>query len=195
MMTPPGPYKGVVSVMADLCSFSSYVRDTREDDVIRHCLTTFYSKARYAILNAGGMMYQFVGDEVIGLFGTPVPEEGYLEAALECCRALADIGNSVSNEWQRQIDRIQSKRGVHIGIAMGDMQVVSLEPFSRSNISGIGEVINISSRLLGEAGPGEVVASNTYYQKLSPAYQRIFQLCEPVEAKNMGTIQGWKTSF
>lgn len=57
---PPGSYRNVVVVMADLCSFSSYVRDTRQDDVVRHCLTMFYAKARYEILNTGGMMYQFV---------------------------------------------------------------------------------------------------------------------------------------
>ena len=189
---PPGLYPDVAVVMADLCSFSSYVRDTREDDVIRHCLSTFYSKARYEILNTGGMMYQFVGDEVIGLYGLPDRRDGYLESALHCAKSLADIGSSVSHEWQRQIDRIQNARGVHIGIALGDMQVVSLRPFSRAHLGGIGEVINLSARLLAHAGPSEIVASNTYYQALSPSYQASFQECEPIEAKNMGTIQAWK---
>jgi hypothetical protein len=144
---PPGMYKNVVVVMADLCSFSSYVRDTRQDEVIRQCLTTFYAKARYEILNTGGMMYQFVGDEVIGLYGVPDQAEGYMEAALECAKALLDIGNSVSHEWQRQIDRVQTVRGLHVGIAIGDMQVVSLRPFSRAHLGGIGDVINLSARL------------------------------------------------
>jgi adenylate cyclase len=189
---PPGLYPDVAVVMADLCSFSSYVRDTREEDVIRHCLSTFYSKARYEILNTGGMMYQFVGDEVIGLYGLPDRRDGYLESAFQCAKSLIDIGSSVSHEWQRQIDRIQNARGVHIGVALGDMQLVSLRPFSRAHLGGIGEVINLSARLLAHAGPGEIVASNTYYQALSPSYQASFQECEPIEAKNMGTIQAWK---
>lgn len=192
---PPGLYKGVVAVMADICGFSSYVRDTREDDIIRHCLTTFYSKARYEILNTGGMMYQFVGDEVIGLYGIPDRSDGYLESAFDCAKALVDIGNSVSNEWQRQIDRVQSVRGVHIGIGMGVMQVVSLRPFSRAHISGIGEVINISARLMAHAGSSQIVASNTYYQALGPTRQAAFRAYQPVEAKNMGTIQAWKADL
>jgi class 3 adenylate cyclase len=191
-LLPPKIYPHVAVVMADLCGFSGYVRDTRDDDVIRHCLSTFYSKSRYEILNTGGMMYQFVGDEVIGLFGLPDQREGYLEAALDCARALLDIGDSVSHEWQRHIDRVQRARGVHIGVAMGDMGVVSLRPFSRAHLGGIGEVINLSSRLLADAGPGEIVASNTYYQALAPTYQNRFRECEPVEAKNMGTFQAWK---
>jgi len=62
----PGVYDEVIVVMADLCSFSSYVRDTRDPAVTRRWLTQFYSLARHAVLNAGGMLYQFVGDEVIG---------------------------------------------------------------------------------------------------------------------------------
>jgi class 3 adenylate cyclase len=192
---PPGMYPGVVTVMADLSGFSGYVKDTREDDIIRHCLTTFYSKARYEILNTGGMMYQFVGDEVIGLYGIPDHPEGYLESAFDCAKALVDIGNSVSHEWQRQIDGLQKARGVHIGICIGEMQVVSLRPFSRSHISGIGEVINLATRLLADAGPSQIVASNTYYQALAPGYQAAFREAAPVEAKNIGTIQAWRADL
>ena len=193
-ITPPGIYRNVVVVMADLCAFTSYVRDTRQDDVIRHCLTTFYAKARYEILNTGGMMYQFVGDEVIGLYGIPDQSEGYLECAYDCAKALVDIGNSVSHEWQRQIDRIQTQRGLHIGIALGDMQVVSLRPFGRAHLGGIGEVINLAARLLSHAGPSEIMVSNAYYQGLGHESQAGFSACAPIEAKNLGMIQAWKTS-
>ena len=194
-IVPPGMYSGVVTVMADLCGFSGYVKDTREDDVIRHCLTTFYSKARYEILNTGGMMYQFVGDEVIGLYGIPDHPEGYLESAFDCANALVDIGNSVSHEWQRQIDSVEKVRGVHIGICMGAMQLVSLRPFSRTHISGIGEVINLAARLLADAGPSQIVASNTYYQALAPEYQAAFREAVPVEARNVGTIRAWQADL
>ena len=192
---PPGLYRGVVTVMADLSGFSGYVKDTREDAIIRYCLTTFYSKARYEVLNTGGMMYQFVGDEVIGLYGIPDHPDDYFERAFDCAKALVDIGNSVSHEWQRQIDSVQKVRGVHIGICMGAIQVVALRPFSRAHLSGIGEVINLASRLLADAAPSEVVASNTYYQALAPKYQALFRPAAPVEAKNIGTIQAWRADL
>jgi len=194
-MLPPGNYPRVVTVMADLCGFSSYVKETKEDGVIRHCLTTFYSKARSAILNTGGMMYQFVGDEVIGLYGLPDQPDGYLEAAFDCARSLADIGNSVSRKWQRELDSMQKAHGVHIGICMGSMQVVSLRPFSRTHISGIGDVINLAARLLADAGPGQIVASNAYYQSLAPEYQTAFRESAPVEAKNIGTVLAWRADL
>src|SRR5205823_6170566 len=63
---PPGTYRGVVVVLADLCSFSSFVRDTPNVEIVCESLTSFYSKSRYQIINSGGMLYQFVGDEAIG---------------------------------------------------------------------------------------------------------------------------------
>src|SRR5260370_29747163 len=58
---PPGLYRGVAVLVADLCSFTGYVHDTGDDEVIRYCLTSFCSKARYQILNSGGIVCQFVG--------------------------------------------------------------------------------------------------------------------------------------
>jgi class 3 adenylate cyclase len=192
---PPGLYKNVAVVMADICSFSSYMRDTRREDVIRDCLTTFYSKARYEILNTGGMMYQFAGDEAIGLYGIPDQSDSYLERTFDCAKALIDIGKSVSGIWQRQIDNVQSARGLHIGIAIGDMQIVSLRPFGRSHLGGLGEVINIAARLLSQAGPSEINVSNTFYEAINQNYQAGFRQCQPFEARHMGTLQTWKMSF
>ncbi len=191
---PPGLYRDVVVLLADLCSFSSYVRDTPDGRIIRESLTSFYSKARYQILNDGGMLYQFVGDEVIGLFGLPDRPGGFARDALETARALVSIGNSVSHHWQRHIDRVQSAGGVHIGVAMGDLQIVSLRSFSRTHIGAVGDCINMAARLMAVAGPGEIVASNSFVQAVDEDSRPSFQEIEPVEAKNVGRIKAWKLS-
>src|SRR4029453_2511174 len=85
----PGMYEGGAGLLADLCSFSSYVRDTPGSEIIRDSLTAFYSKARYQIINNGGMLYQFVGDEAIGLFGIPEAGDGFLLKALATAEQLA----------------------------------------------------------------------------------------------------------
>ncbi|MFM8708667.1 MAG: hypothetical protein ACKOHK_11470, partial [Planctomycetia bacterium] len=114
---PPGVYRGVAVLLADMCSFSSYVRDTPDSRIVRESLTSYYSKSRHQIINNGGMIYQFVGDEVVGLFGLPDLSPGYADAALSTARSLLSIGNSVSHQWQRQIDRVQSSGGLHMGLA------------------------------------------------------------------------------
>ena len=189
---PPGIYKNVVVLMADLCAYSSYVRDTRDDEVAQHSLTTYYSNARYEVLNTGGMMFQFVGDEVTGLFGLPQFTPSAFQDALACARALIDIGNSVSNKWQRQIDRVQPSRGVHIGIATGDVQIVSLRPYGRAHLGAVSDAINMAARLVDQARSGEIVVSNSYYQGLDEATQAQFEALDSIDAHNIGTINAWK---
>jgi len=189
---PPGLYRGVAVVLADLCSFSSYVRDTRDEETVRHSLTSFYSKARYQILDSGGMLYQFVGDEVVGLFGLPDRRPGFLQSALDAAKGLLRIGNSVSEHWQRHLDRVQESGGLHIGIAMGDLQMVSLRPFSRTYMGGVGDSINVAARLMATAKSGEIVVSNLFYQQLSDEAQASFQETEPIEARNVGRIKAWR---
>jgi len=189
---PPRRFRSAVVLLADMSSFSSFVRDTRDDEVMRNALTTFYSSSRYAVINTGGMMTQFVGDEVMALFGVPDVQDGYVQRALACARSLLHIGSSVSNRWQREIDRVQPAGGVHIGIAMGDIQSVPYRPFCRSHIGVVGDAVNMAARLLAQAETDEIVVSNTFFQTLPGRAQAAFQELEPLEAKNIGLIKAWK---
>ena len=188
----PGMYEGVAVLLADLCSFSSYVRDTPGSEIIRDNLTAFYSKARYQIINNGGMIYQFVGDEAIGLFGIPEADDNFLMKALATAEALGNIGLSVSRQWQRRIDRVQTSGGLHTGMATGTLQIVSLRPYSRLHIGAIGDCINVAARLMSAADASETVVSNAFYQGLPEDVQARFRDTDPVEARNVGRIKAWK---
>lgn len=192
-MLVPGIYRNAVVVLADMCSFSSFMRDTPDAEVTRESLTTFYSMARDQIINHGGMLYQFVGDEVIGMFGIPEPDEAAPARALAVARSLLSVGASVSHHWQRHIDRVQPSGGLHIGMSQGDVQIVSLRPYSRTHVGALGDCINVAARLMASAGPGEIVATNSLYRRLDAADRAAFAEIDPAEAKNVGRISAWKT--
>jgi class 3 adenylate cyclase len=189
---PPGEYRGIAVLLADMCSFSSYVRDTRDEQIVRESLTSFYSKARYQIINNGGMLYQFVGDEVVAFFGVPDRIDDFAESALKTAEALVSIGGSVSHNWQRKIDRLQNSGGVHIGLSIGDIQIVSMNPFGRTHIGAVGDCINVAARLMASAESGEIAVSNSLFQQLNDHSQSKFQEIDPVEGKNVGRIKAWK---
>jgi len=189
---PPGRYAKVVVVMADVCAYSSYVRDTRDDRVIRESLTSFASKTRYRIINDGGMLYQFVGDSVVGFFGIPTESGDDASKALSCAQGLVDIGAAVAEEWQRQIDQAEPAAGVHVGMAVGEVQMLSLRPFSRTHMGAVAQAMNLAARLTSVAGPGEIVISNLFHQALADPERLGFTELEPVEAKNIGRVRAWK---
>lgn len=190
----PRTYRGVVVVMADLCAFTSYVRDTRDHRLIRRRLTEYYSLARHAVLNAGGMLYQFVGDEVVGVFGLHPPQATVAVQALTCVQSLFTAGTAVSQRWQRALDRMQPSKGVHIGVAMGDLDLMPFRPFSQTHLGFLGEPLNLANRLMSEATADQAVATNTFYMAIDDTWRKAFEAIEPVEAKNVGRIQGWRTT-
>jgi class 3 adenylate cyclase len=192
---PPGHYRGVAVLLADLCGFSSYVRDTADGEIIRDSLTAFYSKARYQVINSGGMLLQFVGDQVVAVFGVLNAGGECVRDALRAARALVHIGGAVSHHWQRHIDRLQPAAGLHIGMALGDLQTVSLRPYSRTHMGAIGDCINVAARLMALAGPSEIVVSNSLFQRIEDSSQRNFVEVAPVEAKNVGRIKAWKETL
>lgn len=190
-MFRPGLYPGVV-LTADLCSYSSYVRDTPDEEIIRHSLTTFYTRGRYQVTSHGGMMYQFVGDQIVAFFGLPDRKSGFVQDALDCARALIDIGNSVSEEWQRHMDRIPESGGLHIGMAVGDIQIISERPFSRTYMSAIGDPISVASNLMAASAPSEIIVSNSFYHQLDEHEQDMFEEAAPVAARHLGRMKCWK---
>src|SRR5437870_3017721 len=189
---PPASYPAVVVIFADLSGFSGYVRETPRARTIQDCLSAFCAKARYQIINDGGMLYQFLGDAVIGLFGIPTHSTDYIERSFDCARSLLTLGDAISNEWQRQLDRLQPVRGSHIGVAMGTLQVLSLRPFSRTHTGVIGDAINMAARLSSHAQSGHIVVSNIVYHGLCPSSQSLLREIEPVEANNVGRIKAWR---
>jgi class 3 adenylate cyclase len=77
-------------------------------------------------------------------------------------------------------------------MALGDLNVLSMRPFSRAHMGVIGESVNLAARLTNVAGPGEIVVSNSLYNALPDSDHSGFVALEPVEAKNMGRIKAWK---
>ena len=126
--------------------------------------------------------------------GKPGAFADFVQTALETAQSLVSIGDSVSHHWQRQIDRVQATGGVHIGLAIGDIQIVSLRPFGRTHIGAIGDSINVAARLMSSAGPGEIAVSNSFLQALDEKDGVNFQEMEPLEARNVGRIKAWKLS-
>lgn len=186
-----GRYQKVAVVMADLCGFSSYVAATRDEDVISHCLTAFYSQSRHAILSNNGFFYQFIGDAVLGLFGLPRRFPNYTGDALQCALALTDIGKSVSQQWQRNIDRLQDTGGLRVGIALGEITMLPLRPYSATHIGFISDSINMAARLGSVIHPGGVLVSNSFYVNLTGQEQALFDEHDTVQAKNVGNIRCW----
>jgi hypothetical protein len=84
---------------------------------------------------------------------------------------------------------VQETGGLSVGIAMGELDIVRLRPFSRTHLDAIGEMLNIGARLTDIAGSNEIVVSNAYYQNLQHRERTGFEAIGPVEARNIAEFE------
>lgn len=190
---PYGQLRDTAVVYGDIAGFSGYVRDTADEHTVRTILAGFYAKVRLQIFDCGGVLYQFLGDGAIALFpAAPGDPQQALVRSIECAEAMLEIGQALSHEWQRQIDRMQPVRGLHIGIALGDLITMPMHPFGSTPVGAIGDPINVAARLCTAAGPDELLISNTLHRRLPIHVQHRFAELDPVEAKNVGRLKSWR---
>jgi adenylate cyclase len=119
----------------------------------RAFLDNFYKLSAKAILDNDGIVDKFVGDEVIGLFFIGISGREHSGAAIRAARQLLAV-----------VDRADaSARGpipvgaaVHTGIAFVGTTGAD---GAVNDFTALGDIVNTTARLAGEATAGELVVS------------------------------------
>jgi adenylate cyclase len=119
----------------------------------RAFLDRFYQLSSRAILDNGGMVDKFVGDEAIGLFFVGISGTEHTAAAIRAARALLD---AVGRADASPSGPIPVGAAVHAGEAFvgstGAGDVVN-------DFTALGDVVNTTARLASEAAAGELLVS------------------------------------
>lgn len=114
-------------------------------------MNRFYAVANRVIIDHDGLVDKLVGDEVIAFF--PPYVGNHARAAIEAARGLLQaVGYGPSAEpW------VPAGVGVHSGRAY--YGVVGTED-TVTDITALGDDVNVAARLVGLAGPGEILVSD-----------------------------------
>lgn len=116
------------------------------------CLNRFYREASRALIAHDGLIDKFVGDEVIALFVRGYAGDSFsskaIAAALEVLKVTGH--GDAAGPW------LPVGVGVHTGIAF--VGVVGAEG-QVTDISALGDAVNVAARLSSEADSGEVLVS------------------------------------
>ena len=95
---------------------------------------------------SGGVVIDYVGDEMMAMFGAPIPQE---DQARRACRAALEILvglGPLNAAWQ---DRIQAETQVGIGIHTGVAQVGNVGSRVKFKYGALGHTVNLASRVQG----------------------------------------------
>lgn len=158
-----GGLRDVSVLFADLRGFTSWVEST-DPSVVVSDLNAYFTEMDAAIRQNGGLVLQFIGDEIEAVFGAPQADDRHADHAVAAALAM-----------QQRLDawnlsrRALGKPELHHGIGIHSGQVVAgnIGSATRMSYSLVGDVVNVASRiqtLNKELGTRVLVSAETIRQ-------------------------------
>lgn len=125
-----------------------------ELSTLKAMMTTYFERMQRCVEQHQGTVGQFVGDEVVALFGAPVASDDHALRALLCGVDMLVAHDESLAEWQRQG---WPQPGVGVGISTGEVAVGNMGTPSHMYYTALGYWMNLGSRLCAAAEAGEIL--------------------------------------
>ncbi len=163
-----GQRRTVSILFADLSGFTvlSRMLDTEEVFLI---IQQFMNMLIKDVYKYDGMVDKMMGDGLMAIFGAPIGHENHPELAL---RSASDMMNDI-RQFNHQIHerygshiKKELQLSMHIALHSGEVIVGGIGSNMLLNYTAIGDTVNLTSRLLGEANPGVILVSETVHQRV-----------------------------
>jgi adenylate cyclase len=143
---------------------------------VRDMLDHYYLEFSKLILDRGGTLMQYVGDEIYAIFGAPVPMEDHAQRAFECAVAMQQMRPLIGEQLEA--------KGLPpifcgVGLNMGTVVAAHVGNEFRRQYSAIGDTVNIGSRLCSQAREDQICM---------PEHMRA-ALVDPPEMEDLGPIE------
>lgn len=142
-IAPSGEILDVTILFSDLRNYTGFA-EKRSPTAVVEMMNRYFSEMAGVIKNNGGVVLQFIGDEIEAVFGAPQADENHPEhavaAALEMREALQRLNAERLASGEPEI---QHGVGVHSGRVLAG-NVGSAE---RKTYTMLGDTVNLASRL------------------------------------------------
>jgi adenylate cyclase len=172
-----GVLQPLTVLFADIRGFTALSEKLAAPDVVL-MLNEFFTAVTRVILEGGGTLDKYIGDCVMALFGAPVPAEDDIE---RCLASAANMQREVVNLNRSRRQRGLAEIGVGIGIHTGLAVVGNIGSEQRMQYTAIGDTVNVASRLVDHAAPGQVIVSESV--RAVAFHRDLFQHLSEVELK------------
>lgn len=139
-----GEEKQLAILFCDMRNFTPFVEGNMAYDVV-HILNRFFSALGEPILMNNGLIYQYVGDEIVGVFGLESSDNmqnclAAMRAALGMKAALEVLNKDLQQEFGIRLE-------VGIGVHFGPVIVGKVGHPSHQQFGIIGDAANVASRV------------------------------------------------
>ncbi len=130
-------------LFVDVVGFTRFA-EKNEPEVVIGFLREFHSRMAQAVFDHEGTLDDYIGDEVMAVFGTPEPRADDAARALACAHSMRRVLASWNAERAtRGTPAVQVGIGVHVGTVVTG----STGSAERMKFAVVGDAVNVASRL------------------------------------------------
>ncbi|ACY17062.1 adenylate/guanylate cyclase domain-containing protein [Haliangium ochraceum] len=178
-----GRLSEITMLYSDIRGFTA-MADKKPPAEVVNTLNEYFEVMVDVLFKHSGTLDKFVGDEIIGLFGAPIPiEDGPFQAVL-CAKAMMD-----GLEEFNRTREAENQQPIKIGIGINTGQVITgaIGSTRALQYTAIGDAMNVASRLVAIADPGEIIMSEETYRQVSDRVDA--EAMPPVKVKGKADMQ------
>ncbi|MCH7478293.1 MAG: DUF2791 family P-loop domain-containing protein [SAR324 cluster bacterium] len=176
---PEGERRQATVLFADLSGYTA-LNERFDPEEVRDLMGRIKAKAVEIVEQHGGIVSQFVGDEVLALFGIPIAHEDDPIRAVRAAVHLHDFVRTLSPETE---GRIGQPIRLHTGINTG-LLVTSTRDDRDGRVGITGDAVNIGAWLKALAGVGGILVSRETFQAIEGFFET--EALPPLTMKGRG---------
>jgi adenylate cyclase len=140
-----GEEKVLTVLFSDLAGFTGYSERYAPHEMI-NILSDYFEKMTEQIFAHQGTLKEYVGDELMAIFGAPLEQADHAQRACAAALAMRDRLHALRSEWAK-VGRPSLK--ARTGVNSGRMLVGNLGSRYRFAYGALGDQVNLGSRLEG----------------------------------------------
>lgn len=157
-----GALSEITMLFSDIRGFTSMSESRAPEEIVR-MLNEYFELMVDVIFKYEGTLDKFVGDEIIALFGAPVPMQNAelkaVQCALDMTRVLSEFNRTRLAEGQNEIK-------IGIGINTGLVVTGAIGSSRALQYTAIGDAVNTTARLCSVAQPGQIILSEATFRQV-----------------------------
>lgn len=144
-MLTEGRSMDVTVLFCDIVGFSGISERLGPTDTIRW-VSDVMGALSECVMAHGGVLVDYIGDELMAMWGAPNPQPKHAELA---CRAARDMIAQLAELDKRWSSVIGGKTSVSIGINSGEAYVGNVGTSRKFKYGALGNAVNLASRVQG----------------------------------------------
>ncbi|MFL2633188.1 MAG: adenylate/guanylate cyclase domain-containing protein [Candidatus Marivariicella sp.] len=158
-----GTQSEVCVLFCDIRGFTSLSENMKPSDVV-YLLNSYFEAMIDVVFANNGTLDKIIGDELMVLYGVPLKSENDCQSAVNSAKEML---KALEKFNQKNIKHNLPKLEVGIGVNFGKVVSGNIGSERQMNYTVIGDSVNLAARLCSHAKPGEIVISESVFDRLN----------------------------